>query len=233
MSEESRNSSILIDAEVEREFDPDIFVLTVHFYGECDDRKACVEAYNEDLANVTEALVGAGIQKDAIKNSEFRTEVHFEWIYEKVDNDRDYYRRVDRDVKGYEYRGDCTVSHAVDSDLLKRIFHSLQELDGGFSFTVNFDLERPGECEEELLKEAVRTAQSRAETLVSAAGAELGMVKSIHHRFDNASLARCADVACDSSSVGGDAWAMPLSTPDFNPETIEVRCSISISWAIV
>ena len=232
MSEKSRKGTVLIDAEAEKEFDPDIFVLTVDFYGECDDRKSCVEAYNEDLADVTDALVKSGIQREAIKNSEFKIDMHAEWLYEKVDDGRDYYRRAERIVKGYEYRGDCTVTHAVDNDLLKRIFHSLQEIDGGFSFNVSFDLERPDEYEKALLKEAVEAARSRAEVLVKAAGAKLGPVETIRHRFDNASIVCASAATYAPSGIGDYEWAMPLSAPDFNPETIDISCSVSISWAI-
>ena len=221
---------IVIEASVEKDYDPDMFRLQVDFEGERDDRAACVDSYNTDFAKVKAALVDAGIPADEIRNSSFSVSVHYDWLYEKTDRGYEQYRRTERIVDGYEYKGECSVERKVDFGLLADIWNALQELDGDFTFDISYRLEKPDECEKQLLRAAVAEARDRAETLADAAGSKLGKVGAIHYRFNHAS-SNYADGAVCEPCVSYCEAAEP-SAPEFNPETIGVYCNVTVAWSL-
>ena len=227
---DTENSAITIEAEVQKDFEPDMFRLSVVFEGEKSERQECIESYNEDYSKVQSALVEAGILADEIKSSSFSVSVHHDWLYEKVDDARGYYRRRDRIVDGCEYQGACSVEREADFTLLAAIWNALQQLDGDFSFGIAYSLKRPDECEKELLRSAVSEARDRAEALADAAGSKLGNVKRIHYRFSRASSSYADGGGCEP--MGDYCDAAEPGVPEFNPEPISVYCSVTLAWAL-
>lgn len=227
-----KNGLITIEAAASKDYEPDRFRLQVDFEGDQDSRTECVEAYNSDCAKVKALLVEAGIPADEIRNGRFSVAVHYERLYEKVvlDNGREYYKYAKSVADGYEYFGDCSVESKVDFGLLASIWNGLQGLKGDFSFDITYMLERPDECEKELLRAAVAEARDRAETLADAAGSKLGRIDAIHYRFNNASKNRLDQHSCSLPDCLYDP-AMP-DIPDFNPEAINVRCDVTVAWVL-
>ena len=223
---------IVIEAQVERDYEPDMFRLTIRFSGMRDDKAACVQTYNADCSKVQAALVEAGIPADAIKNSDFAVTIHYEWLYKKDEAFPEYYRRIKRIAEGYEYQATCSVEHKMDSSLLNNIWNALKNLEGDFSFDISYELEHPDECEKELLRAAVAEARCRAEVLANASDAKLGEVASIHYRFNRASNNYPTSSRMLKAESAFDSLDEELEAPTFNPESIGVYCSVSISWML-
>ena len=224
------NDFITIEAQVERDFEPDMFRLEIVFEGNGDERRDCVDSFNSYFEKVCTALTETGISAQEIKSGSFIVSTHYDWLYEKVERDYDCYRRRERIADGFEYRGECSVEHEADFDLLANIWNALQELDAGFTFEITYKLEKPDECEKELLRSAVAEARNRAETLAVAAGSGLGRVSAIHYRFNHASGNYPEGAIC--KPCVDDCCGAGPSAPEFNPESITVYCDVTIAWAL-
>ena len=233
MEERRIQRKITIDARAEREFEPDMYCVKVEFEGEGSSKDECTQAYNVDYQNVLDALAKAGIVADQIKNGAFMVSVHYEWYYEKVkDSHYQKYRRTERYIDGYEYHGSCSFERAMDLGEFADVWSALQTVEGDFSFSVEYKLAHPDECEASLLREAVAEAHMRAAVLAEATGEQLGRVASIDHRFIHASqqVYREELAVCCGSTGGG---LNPIDkAPLFNPEGIEIGCAVTVAWEI-
>lgn len=227
---DSSDRVITIDARVAKECKSDLFRVSIYFEGDDSEKEECVRAFNEDQARVLSALEEAGIPADRIKSASFNVTRHYDWYYEKCsDHPKNYHRRTERFISGHEYSGDCSFEHEFDHGMLAAVWDVLQRTEGSFSFDITYSLEHPDACERELLQSAVVEARSRANTLTAAAGAELGEVASISHAFRHASSDFSESVKLSAGAIADDG---PCA-PDLNPESMPVRCEVSISWFIV
>lgn len=239
-NEGTLQKGITIDAAAQGDFKPDLFELEVTFEAEYETREECIESYNKDYALVKEALIKLGMPEEAITTGPFIVRAHYEWIYEKVEEPyargrREEYRRVRKEISGYEYEGSLSVERPMDLQLVGAIWSTLYEIEGDFGFEFEFKLEHPEIHERELLEQAVAEARERAEVLASAAGVTLGVVEAIHHEYRYARRSgsrieyREHEVMyCASAVYDEDIDA----TPDINPEEITVSCSVTLRWAL-
>ncbi len=234
-------NGITIGAASEGKYVPDLFTIEVDFGTDKDSREECIEAYNEDYALVKEALVKVGVTEDAIATGPFSVTIHYEWVYEKIEENysgrhREEYRRVRKEVDGYEYEGSLLVELPMDLKLVKTIWSALNDIDGYFSFSFNYRLEHPEIHERELLEQAVAEARKRAEVLAAAANIKLGSVEAINHEYRYASSIGNRTECYKSETVfrlgSEDVFRSPDGTPDLNPEDIPVSCSVTLRWAV-
>lgn len=232
MSEENRESIVSIDAEASREITPDQIELSITFEDQLDTKEQCVEQYNKDLETVLAALEACGINRKDIKQSRFKVYPHKETAYKKYDEDDDDYYRAFEFIEGYEYQGSSTVKFPANEEIFGAAWVALLESEGKLTYDFEYGIKDEAATEAELLKVALEEARSRAGILASAAGAELGDIKSINHSFRNAyTCYRRADMCMSAPSSYGSAPESLI--PDFNPEDIEVECSVSASWYLI
>lgn len=225
------SSLIKISATARASKKPDQVELDISFYGECDEKDACIAQYNKDIASVLSALEGAGFEQESVKQSGFKVYPHKESVFEKVgDDEDDYYYRTEV-VKGYEYESHATVLMDADQELYGNAWLALLETDGSFSFQFDFRLKDEASVEKELLASAVDQARSRAEILATAAGAKLGGIAGIEHTVRN-TFDGYADhfLCCEDSYMSAPSKKDMI--PDFNPDDITVYCSIDAAWFI-
>lgn len=239
-NEGTLQNGITIDAAAQGDFKPDLFELEVTFEAEYETREECIDSYNKDYALVKEALIKLGMPEEAIATGPFIVRVHYEWIYEKVEESyargrREEYRRARAEISGYEYEGSLSVEHPMDLQLVGTIWSTLYDIEGDFGFEFEFKLEHPEIHERELLEQAVAEARERAEVLASAAGVTLGVVEAIHHEYRYARRSgmridyRVEELVCNSSASYGDRIG---SAPDINPEELAVSCSVTLRWSL-
>ena len=232
----TNSKGVTIDARAEKGFEPDKFQIQVNFSGWREEKAECADSYNKDYESVRDVLVKAGVSPDQVKANAFWITTRYSWYYEKVDGlGGERYRQTERYADGYEYRGGFSVEGNMDPHMLARIRGLLQGLDGDFTYSISYALGRSDVCERELLRVAVDEARARAEVLASAAGARLGEVESIYHRFKDACVSRFGDANyCHAALPYGGASSGPEepSSPDFNPKPITVECEITASWAL-
>lgn len=91
---------------------------------------------------------------------------------------RPNYRRKDRVVDGYEYRGACSVERKVDFALLADIWNALYQIDGDFSFSSERLVQALDEHAQVLLlfrNARVHAAVGMSAEVWYAAGIDLGM----------------------------------------------------------
>ena len=237
-SERKMENGITIYAAAQGKYAPDVFTIEVSFTGEKENRDECVQAYNEDYRKVKEALISAGVPEESIVTGPFAVMAHYEWIYEKIEEGssrrrREEYRRIRKEIDGYEYEGNCSAELPMNASLAKTIWVTLRDCEGDFGFDFSYDLEHPEVHERALLEQAVSEAKERAEVLASAAGIKLGAVEAIEHEYRHAVQAdQCVHRSTNIQYMDTARNSLEENAPDFDPEHIWVSCDVSIRWKV-
>ena len=186
--------------------------------------------------------MGAGVPEDAITTGPFSVTTHYEWIYEKIEESysrrhREEYRRVRREVDGYECEGSISVELPMDQGLVREIWSALNDIEGDFGFNFEHQLEHPEVHERALLEQAVAEARERAEVLAVASGVKLGQVEAIKHEYRYArrpgidiNFSKSEMVFEMPGSIGSGG---PDDMPALNPENIPLSCSVTLRWGLV
>lgn len=228
MNEEIRESVVSIDGKASRSITPDQVELSITFEDWLNTKEECIEQYNKDIETVFSTLESCGIDRKTIKQSGFKVYPRKETAYKKYGDDNDDYYKAFEFIEGYKYMGSSLVMFPAEEDIFGTVWLAMLKADGKFTYNFEYGVKDEAAVEAELLKVAFEEARTRANILAHTAGVELGLIKSISHSFRNAfSSYGGADICM---SVFDFEMASKSLVPDFNPEDIEVECSVSAAW---
>lgn len=217
---------INVGVELTREIPVDTISVSIDLQGTHETRSECTEEYNVLLKEVREALVGAGIPADEIKNDDFRITPHTEELYKK-DEYGDYYIATEA-VRGYEYTAGMSLKVPfADLDDAKAIWAALTGCGEAVTFTIVFCLADEDAAKCSLLADAVAEGRRRADILAAAAGAHVTGIHTIDYDYGG-SIHRGGYLRTTA-----DFPSTPFgAAPDFNPSDEKIECSVRMQWRI-
>lgn len=226
MDEDNRRV-VSVRSEVKRDVDPDVARVRVSLEGGCPTREACVREHNARLEAIRSALRAAGFDANELQSGRFEVSARREDLYDKVD-DR-YYRRSWR-TYGFGYHSSLSLNLGAPFDLMEGAWGAITSADATASVSVSYDISDEETVRESLMEDAVRRGRKKAETLARAAGMRLGAPLVISYGVDgtgsSARFVMDGIPAPTGASMGEDF-------PDFNPESIEVECSVEMQWEML
>jgi len=215
---------ISVGVDLERDFPVDTIDVGISLRGTHDTRAECTSEYNELLTEVLDALAGAGIPKDKVKNSDFHVSAHTEELYKK-DEDGDYYYVTDK-LKGYDYSANMSLRMPFDdSDTAKAIWIALTSCGDKVHFSVDFCLDDEDKAKSSLLAEAVAEGRRRADILAAAAGARVTGIHAIEYEYASRGYVRGNMMA-----PSGAIYKSLESAPNFNPADESISCTVTMQW---
>lgn len=203
-----------------KRFPADLLRVSIELAGHHDEHDECTREYNRMLRQVREALVGIGIPKDEIKNSDFRISVHKKVLYEKEYGE--YFQATSR-PDGYDYSARVSLVRDASQEETKAIWIALCSCADSVQFRFNYGIKDEEALKTTLLTEAVTEGRRRADILAAAAGARVTGIHSISYEFDGG----------DYRTSAAYAQSSPYDeVPEFNPEDVYVECAVDMQWAI-
>lgn len=200
---------------------PDYVVISLSLKGEDMDYVTAVNKANEKIELLKRALSSIGFDADDLKTLNFSA--------------RTVYKNV---RKGYEYSS-VFAGYVVDYQLklafdftpkrLSEALTSIANSGADAEFSISFTVKEPEKVAGELLISATENARQKAEVLVRASGKSLGELISIDYNWAE------IDVISRSSYAVAAAPNMlrEAAVPEFTPDDIESRDSVTFIWEIV
>lgn len=197
---------------------PDMATVTLGVVREADTARAALDANNQAMAEVTQALKAAGIEAKDLQTSNFRIDPRYVYPPQRQDGQQDAPRIV-----GYTVSNQLTVrirDLAKVGEILDRAVTLGVNADGGISFG-NAD---PKAVVAAARKEAVRDAAERALTLADAAGVRLGAVMEI---VESGGQPRPMPMSRGKIAMAAEA-AVPVEAGE-NEYTVNVQVTFEIA----
>ena len=198
--------------------------------------RLCMEAmrteYQEALqtsSEMTEALkrlIGQqGFCRENLKTTDFEIDTEYESYQEK--KDKSWKRRF----LGYKFEHRMKLEFPSDNERLGRLLYALAHSDVRPEISVEYTVADPEAAKGELLKKAVQDSKAKADVLTSAAGVQLGCIRSIDYSWGQIEMVtRPLDRAmlmaptCDSEC---NSYQM-----DIDPDDIDIEDTVTVVWDI-
>lgn len=197
---------------------PDIIILQFDIDAIDYEYASAIIKLNSRVEKLRNAIVKNGIDKDALKTTDFR--VQEERKYD--DKKREYI------FEGFKATHDVEVEIPFDNDLANAIIKCLSSQEEHLTFRINFGVKDPGIYKKELMENTVKNAMFQADVISKAAGVSLKEIICINSSFSEFRF------RTDDSVLFEERIEMNCSEakPDFTPKDIKGSDSITITWKI-
>lgn len=200
---------------------PDMAEVTFSVESGAEEAEEAQTKNTEDVEKVMEALTGLGVDEKSVQTSDY-------YMDPQYDYDQDPAKLV-----GYRVRTTLTVSDLKIGDtgkILGAVVDAGVNDIGGVTYTCStYD-----EKYQEALKEAVKAAKAKADTLTSAAGASTGKVVAITEGWQDTSARYQASY--DSGAVMESAKASSdtadYQSVDMNPGSMQIQANVTVTYEI-
>ena len=123
-----------------------------------------------------ETLAGAGLDPADLKTTSFDINTSYESY--RDDND-DYKRRF----IGYKFSHRTYIKFENDNKILGRVLYAISKCPIDISFDIDYTVSNPEDSKNEMLKNAIADAKSKAKILAEAAEVELGQIEDISYSW--------------------------------------------------
>ncbi len=203
---------------------PDYIEVYLNISGRKKDYAKAVDAANDKVLRLQEAVKACGLDKEALKTTNFRVDVQYE-------NVRDEKGAYHQQFLGYLCHYDMKLSFAFDTKLLSKVLSEIAQSKAEPELNIQFTVENADAVRRELLQSAAQNAREKAEILCQASGVQLGELVNIDYNWADRNF-----VSATRYAVSNDA--MPLmakraAAPEFTPENIQVKDSAAFRWLMV
>lgn len=201
---------------------PDFIVLTLSLESQNMNYEAAMEQAAERIEQLTNALMGAGFGKDAVKTTNFNVYTN----YDSQCQPDGSYRRV---FNGYVANHELKVGFDFDSDKLAGALSAIGACPAQPQLSVAFTVKDAGAITEEMLRSATINAKRNAEILCQASGVALGELLTIDYNWGELNL-----FSNTRYQVAGDCLAAPRMAKSIaiQPDDIALRDSAAFVWEI-
>lgn len=200
---------------------PDYVVISLSLKGEDMDYVTAVNKANEKIELLKRALTSVGFDSDDLKTLNFSART----VYKNVRKGNEYTSVFAGYVVDYQLKLAFDFTPQRLSEALTAIANSGADAE----FSISFTVKEPEKVAGELLISATENARQKAEVLVRASGKSLGELISIDYNWAE------IDVISRSSYAVAAAPNMlrEAAVPEFTPDDIESRDSVTFIWEIV
>jgi uncharacterized protein YggE len=202
---------------------PDLLVLALGMdvvdldYGEM------MRLATEEFEAIREALVGVGFQAKDLKTSRYSITTKYEGYHD--DNNNWLQRFV-----GYECSHKLSVEFDLDIELLGKALVALADSPANPTLNIQFTIRDKDAVGDLLLDKAIKDATSKAGVLAKASQVTLGEIISIDYNWAEHHFYSETDMAVGGAVPRG--MALRGASMDIEPEDIDVRDTVAVTWAI-
>ena len=203
---------------------PDITIIHLSFKRITNAYEEALEASVYDINEVRHALLEVGLDKDAVKTTDFEVGVNYDYYYDEKGNRQSKFN-------GYYYRQSLNIKFGVDNKLLGKVLYQLAKLDVNSEFDIYYGIKDTEKAKNELLARAVEDSRIKAEIITKSAGVELGDIIDINYswvdvEFRTRSYDFARPMICKSASTKGGYDI------DIDPDDIEKSDNITVVYQI-
>lgn len=201
---------------------PDYVVILLSLKGEDMDYVTAVNKANEKIGLLKKAVASVGFDADALKTLNFSART----LYKSVRNGDEYTNVFAGYVVDYRLKLAFDFTPQRLSEALTAIANSGADAE----FSISFTVKEPEKVAGELLISATENARRKAEVLARASGKSLGELLTIDYSW------RDIEVVSHSNYALAAAQGMErgiAAVPEFTPDDIESRDSVTFVWEIV
>lgn len=201
---------------------PDYIALTLTLESQNLNYEAAMEQAAERIEQLTNALVAAGFEKDAVKTTNFH-------VYTSYDNQcrpDGTYRRV---FNGFVANHELKVGFDFDSHRLTQALSAIGACPAQPQLNVAFTVKDSEAITEAMLRAATANAKRNAEALCQASGVTLGELLSIDYNWGELNL-----ISNTRYQVSNDCLAAPRMAKSIaiRPDDIALSDSAAFVWEI-
>lgn len=123
-----------------------------------------------------ETLAGAGLDPADLKTTSFDINT----AYESYRDDNDDYKRR---FIGYKFSHRTYIKFENDNKILGRVLYAISKCPIDINFDIDYTVSNPEDAKNEMLKNAITDAKSKAKILAEAAEVELGQIEDISYSW--------------------------------------------------
>ena len=191
------------------------------------DLKGCKRSYEDALilsSSKTDALKDS-LQSLGFKPTDLKT-VHF-YIDTKYIDKREADGNYKRIFVGYEFMHHMKLSFPKDNTMLTNVLNCIMTGEEKPEIRIEYTVKNIEDCQNELLRNAIRDSKQKANVLAEAAGVTLKEIVNIEYSWQDleAMLEPIAyNSTIESASVGASF--------DFEPEDLTLEETVAVIWNI-
>ncbi len=202
---------------------PDRISISLTVEAKDPDYAAAMEKADRDADAISEAVLGAGIDGDALRMENFNVRAD----YESVHDERGNWKNV---FAGYAVTRTYVLLFPLDAAVLSALLGGIGASEASPQLSVSFVLSDPEGAKRDALEGAVRDAREKAELLARASGCELGTLLSVEYSVAHRD-------AVSATTFGADEAAMPrMAKNAFRmnaaPQDVEIADNAVFTWEI-
>ncbi len=181
-----------------------------------------MEKAGMQIEALREALCAIGFEKQDLKTTGFN-------VHSRYNNERDKNGNYKNVFAGFECIHQLKLEFDFDMKKLALVLSALSTSSTEPEITVKFTVKDKSAVCEELLRNAVCTAEQKAKLLASASGVTLGDIASIDYNWDELDF-----ISPTRYEASNDCFALKASARsiDIEPDDISVSDSVTIIWEI-
>ncbi len=192
---------------------PDVTEISLSVSTRRRDYAATLTRLNEKVERLRQAVESAGVDRAAVKTTNFDISVH------RTERGKTWYD------DGFEASHDVRIDLPMDNDLCNRVLHALADSRIAAQMRVRFRVSDPRILRRALLSDATRNARVDAEAMAAAAGCRLGRIRGIDYSWSEHRFGVYADMSMDRMAS--------MAMPDLQPDDVEASDTVKVVWELV
>ena len=199
-------------------FPPDKITLTLTIEAADKEYQKTLDTATEKLEGVQRALAAVGFEKEELKTAAFNVSDEYEYFQtEKNGNERQ--------LVGYSCTHRLRLEFDMDMERLGKVLEALSQCEANAEFHIIFGVKDIDSLEKQLMAQAVKDANEKAEILAKAAGVKLKEITAISSGDFNDNIVSPTYFEQGVSVLR----AVPV---DITPESVDGNISVNVEWEI-
>ena len=170
-----------------------------------------------------ETLAGAGLDPADLKTTSFDINT----AYESYRDDNDDYKRR---FIGYKFSHRTYIKFENDNKVLGKVLYAISKCPIDISFDIDYTVSNPEDAKNEMLKNAIVDAKSKAKILAEAAEVELGQIEDISYSWSELHF---TSSPIDNFVMEPKMMAAPDAYDiDIEADDIDLSDTVTVVWEI-
>ena len=201
---------------------PDQVVIRMNFEAKDKSYDQAMDIAAQQVANLKQAFVNAGFEKDALKTTDFDIRTDYDRVKDRNQN----YISV---FAGYACTHGAKVVFDWKAELLAVALGAVAASAVNPTIHIEFTVKNPAAVNELILQDATQNAKRKAEILCAAADVRLGQLVDIHYNWGEIALYSQTKYSVDDCLAASCA---PCNI-DIEPDDIQAGDTATFVWEIV
>lgn len=217
------NRTVRVTGNGRMKITPDVTRITLSLEGVCPDYGGAYARCARDSASLKDLLSGFGFKGSDLKTLDLSVDPR----YEGYEEEGVYKQRL----AGYGYRHVLKLEFIRDNELLGKLLTALAGSPAAPELNISYVAGDPEAAKNELIRRAVKDAESKAAILAEAAGVTLGKLISVDYSvarldFEISPMSRMMK----SEQLSSDSAGISV---DIEPDDIELTDTVTLIFAVV